>query len=163
VNDEGRPVPVGEEGRILVTNLHNYAMTFIRYETGDVGVISDKACPCGRGLPLLAAVNGRTADVISTKSGGRIPGVALPWGFLASLGVEQFQIVQENYEKVVIKLIIDKEYPRDRVDEIIKEVLRRFRSMFGDDIDVAAELVDQILPTRSGKTRFVISNLPERF
>lgn len=162
VNDEGRPVPVGEEGRILVTNLHNYAMTFIRYETGDVGVISNKACPCGRGLPLLAAVNGRTADVIFTKSGRRIPGSALPWGFLASLGVEQFQIVQENYEKVVIKLIIDREYPRDRVDEIIKEVLRRFRSMFGEDIDVAVELVDQILPTSSGKTRFVISNLPER-
>ena len=163
VDGEGKPVPVGEEGRILVTNLHNYAMPFIRYETGDIGVISDKACPCGRGLPLLAAVNGRTADVIFTKSGKRIPGVALPWGFLASLGVEQFQIVQENYEKVVIKLIIDKEYPRDRIDEMIKEVLRRFTSMLGDDIDVVAELVDQILPTISGKTRFVLSNLPERF
>ena len=77
MDDKGKPVPVGGEGRILVTNLHNYAMPFIRYDIGDVGALSDKACPCGRGLPLLAKLTGRTTDFIRTRSGGVIPGMAL--------------------------------------------------------------------------------------
>jgi len=160
VDDEGEPVPVGEEGRILITNLHNYAMPFIRYDIGDVGVTSDKACPCGRGLPLLAALNGRTADVIRTTSGKSIPGIALPWGFLASLGVEQFQIVQESYQRVVVKLVLGREYPEEHADKLTREITSQYRPILGEDMDIAIEFVDQILPTRAGKRRLVISNLP---
>ncbi len=161
-DDEGRPVPVGGEGRVLITNLHNYAMPFIRYDMGDLGVSSDKACPCGRGLPLLAALNGRTTDVIFTRSGKSIPGIALPWDFLASLGVEQFQIVQETYERVVVKLVLGREYPGERLDKLTREIISQYRPIFGEDVDITVELVDQILPTEVGKRRVVISNLPPR-
>ena len=160
VGDEGEPVPVGEEGRILITNLHNYAMPFIRYDIGDVGVTSDKACPCGRGLPLLAALKGRTTDVIFTTSGKSIPGIALHWDFLASLGVEQFQIVQESYERVVVKLVLGREYPEEHADKLTREITSQYRPILGEDMDIAIEFVDQILPTRAGKRRIVISNLP---
>jgi len=160
VDDEGGLVPVGDEGRILITNLHNYAMPFIRYDMGDVGVSSDKACPCGRGLPLLAALNGRTTDVIFTRSGRSIP--AIPYGFLISLGVEQYQIVQETYERVVVKFVLDREYPEEHLDKLTREILSQYQPIFGEDMDIAVEFVDQILPTEAGKRRFVISNLPPR-
>jgi len=163
VDDEGELTSVGEEGRILVTNLRNYAMPFIRYENGDLGVSSDEACPCGRGLPLLASISGRTADVIFTKSGKRIPGISLPFRFFALLGIAQFQIVQETLEKVVIRLVMDREYPRDRINEVVKEILYQYRSILGEDMDISIEFVDQIAPTRSGKRRVVISNVPETF
>ena len=159
VDDADEPVPVGGEGRILVTSLHNYGMPFIRYEIGDIGVSSDKVCPCGRGLPLLAAVNGRISDFIFTRRGDCIPGIALNRSFLAGLGVEQFQIVQESYDNVVIKLIFGREYKHDHVSEAIKQIERHFRAELGGDIDVVVELVDQIVPTRIGKRRMFISNV----
>lgn len=163
VDDRDRPVPVGGEGRILVTNLHNYGMPFLRYDIGDVGVISDKACPCGRGLPLLLALNGRTADVIFTRSGKSIPGVALPFSICASLGVEQFQVIQDTYEKVIIKVVLEKRYSRNKMNEITGEITHKFGSALGEDIDITVEYVDRILSTRRGKRRLVISNVPGRF
>ena len=159
VNDQGEPAPVGEEGRVLVTNLRNYAMPFIRYENGDLGVSSDEACPCGRGLPLLATISGRTTDVIFTKSGKCIPGISLPLRIFASPGIEQFQIVQETYEKVIIRLVLDREYAEDRINEVVKEVLYQYRSMLGEEMDINIEFVDQMPPTRSGKRRIVVSNV----
>jgi len=161
VNDEGNPVPVGEEGKILVTNLHNYAMPFIKYDIGDMGAISNHVCPCGRGLPLLARLSGRTTDVILTRSGRFIPAMALPWGFLGSLDVEQIQIVQESYEKVVVKLVVDREPSQSRLDEITEEILRQWRPQIGKDTELSIELLDRIPLTRTGKRKMVISNLPE--
>lgn len=163
VDDEGKPVPAEGEGRILLTSLHSYAMPFIRYEIGDIGMISDRACPCGRGLPLLAAIQGRTADVIFTRSGKAIPGVTLPFRVFVFLGVEEFQIVQETYEKVVIKVVLGREYPRDNLDEVVRKIVGQFRPALGEDVEIVTEFVDQIPSTRRGKRRFVISNVPERF
>ncbi|MFC1979901.1 phenylacetate--CoA ligase family protein [Chloroflexota bacterium] len=162
VSDEGNPVLFGEEGKILVTNLHNYAMPFIRYDIGDVGAISDQVCSCGRGLPLLSKLSGRTTDVILTRSGRCIPAMALPWGFLADLDIEQLQIAQESYEKVVVKLVLDHELPQSRLDEITREIIRQWRPQLGENMDINIELVDQIPLTRAGKHKMVISNLPER-
>ena len=160
-DDEGRPIPVGEEGRALITNLHNYAMPFIRYDMGDLGMSSDKACPCGRGLPLLAVLNGRKCDVILTRSGKSIPGMAIPKEFLAPFGIEQYQIVQETYERVVVKLVLGREYPAEHLDKLTREIISQYRPIFGEDVDITIELVDQIPLTREGKRRVVISNLPE--
>ena len=159
VDDADKLVPVGGEGRIVVTSLHNYGMPFIRYDIGDVGVSSDKSCPCGRGLPLLDAINGRTDDVIFTKSGKSIPIAALNCDFLASLGVEQFRILQESYEKVVVKIVFAKESEREHVNKVARRIERHFKSELGGDIDVVVELVDQIVPTRIGKRRMFISNV----
>jgi len=159
VDDADKPVPLGGEGRILITSLHNYGMPFIRYEIGDIGVSSDKVCPCGRGLPVLAAVNGRISDFIFTRKGDCIPGIALNRSFLAGLGVEQYQIVQESYEKVVIKLVFGREYKHDHVNEAVEEIERHFKSELGGDIDVVIELVDQIVPTRIGKRRMFMSKV----
>jgi len=159
VDDADKAVPVVGEGRILVTSLHNYGMPFIRYEIGDLGVSSAKTCPCGRGLPVLAAVNGRISDFIFTRKGDCIPGIALNRSFLAGLGVEQFQIVQESYEKVVIKLVFGRECERDHVNEAVKKIERHFKSELGGDINIVIELVDRIVPTKIGKRRMFISNV----
>ena len=163
VDDEGKPLPAGEEGRILLTNLHSYGMPFIRYEMGDVGVISDVTCRCGRGLPLLAALNGRVTDIVYTKSGKCIPGLALPLNFFASLGVAQFQVVQDTYEKVAIRIVLGGKYPQERVDRLVNEIILRYRAVLGQGMEIEVELVDQVVPTQSGKRRIVISNVPERF
>ncbi len=161
VTDEvGNPLPVGMEGRILLTNLHNYAMPFIRYDIGDSGTISDVVCPCGRsGLPLLVNLSGRADAIIYTRSGKQIPGRSIPHRFLAQLGVEQFQIVQENYGEVVVRLVMDKEYPPKRKEQVVREIKAQFSPIFGAEIDVKVQFAQQITAAKSGKREVIISKL----
>ena len=161
VNNEGEPVPVGEEGRVLNTNLHNYAMPLIRYDTGDEGVISDKICPCGRGLPLLAKLSGRTTDFLLTTSRKKIPGLAIDIKVLASEGVDQFQIIQENYKEVRVKVVLTKGYQREDMDKLTKKITDEYRAILGVDMDITVQFVDQISTTREGKRRVVMSKLPD--
>jgi phenylacetate-CoA ligase len=158
---QGSPVPVGVEGRILITNLQNYAMPFIRYDIGDIGTASDEICPCGRGLPLLASINGRNPDNILTKSKGTIAGMALckPLRLLAGMGLEQCQIVQETPNNVVIKLVAGSECAREALEELRKKALEEYIRILGEDMDIAVEFVEKIAMTPGGKGRFVISKL----
>src|SRR5215510_7013217 len=83
-------------GRLLVTDLTNWAFPFIRYETGDSIVLTDEACPCGRKLSRIKEVIGRLHDFILTTSGDLLAGEFFPHLMRFSRGVEQYQIVQEQ-------------------------------------------------------------------
>lgn len=158
-DEAGNPLPAGVEGRILLTNLHNFAMPFIRYDIGDIGAISDVVCPCSRGLPLLVKLSGRAGAIILTKSGRKIPGRAIDHKFFAHLGVEQYQIVQESYEEIVVNLALGKEYPQEHKEQIIRKVKARYQPMFGNEININVRFVEQIAPAKSGKREVVISKL----
>ena len=161
VDAEGKTIPSGKVGRILITNLHNYAMPFIRYDIGDLGVASDSSCPCGRGLPLLASINGRDVERILTKSRGEIPGIRIwePFRLLASKGVEQFQVVQETHEKVVIKMVLDKEVTQEQIDRMNNQIVTEYKSILGEDMEITTEFVNQIVIGPTGKIRVIMSNL----
>ena len=58
---------IGETGEVLLTPLDQWAMPLLRYQVGDVGSASDGDCPCGRGLPLMQAIQGRVQDLIVTR------------------------------------------------------------------------------------------------
>ncbi len=64
VDKNGEEVSAGERGEIVCTSLFNYAMPFIRYAIGDVGVPSDEICSCGRTLPLMKTVEGRKDSLL---------------------------------------------------------------------------------------------------
>jgi phenylacetate-CoA ligase len=149
-----------EVGRILVTNLFNYAMPFIRYDIGDIGAISDQICSCGRGLPILMRLDGRVQDSIVTENGTSIPGLALHQHFLARLeGVLQWQIVQESYDKLLVKLVLDRVYPQSHVDELMSEIVGHYQPILGNDMIINVEFVNEIPLTRTGKRRFIISKV----
>ena len=63
---------------ILITDLHNYGMPFVRYASGDLGRITETSCPCGRGLPQLQSVDGRVLDALRTANGRLVPGEFFP-------------------------------------------------------------------------------------
>ena len=69
VDAAGQPLPAGREGAIVLTNLNAYAMPFIRYAIADVGALAAGRCVCGRGLPLLDQVAGRSSDRLLLPSG----------------------------------------------------------------------------------------------
>ncbi|UCH51626.1 MAG: phenylacetate--CoA ligase family protein [Chloroflexota bacterium] len=161
VDTKGEPVPSGVEGKILLTNLHNYAMPLIRYDIGDVGISSDEVCSCGRGLPLLAKVIGRTNDFIFTASGKPIPGIALyDRKLFALMNVEQFQIIQESYEHVTVKIVPESGYTQEYMERLAAEIVRRYQPILGENMHITVEFVDDIIVTAAGKRKFIISKLP---
>jgi len=156
IRDDGKPAEQGEEGRIIITDLLNYAMPFIRYQVEDYGVPSSRKCSCGRGLPLIEHVTGRVADFLKKPDGTRVAGVSLIENSLTRFaGINQMQIVQDSFDLLRIKLVPDKDYSRNT--EIM--LVDYFSSVFGKDIAVHIEHVKRIEPERSGKYRFSICRI----
>jgi phenylacetate-CoA ligase len=159
VDDTGNPVSAGKEGSVVITNLHNYAMPFIRYSINDLSVATDEECPCGRGLPLLAGLSGRTADMIYTSSGKAISGTALLHVFLTPMGVRQFQLVQDSYDRLTIKVIMDQPASQQHRNDVIARLTARYKAILGEEMDIAVEFVDTIATTPGGKRKIVISSV----
>ena len=69
---DGKPV-LNEEGDIYITSLKNYAMPFIRYETGDRGILkTEHNCKCGNKSPVLVILSGRSSDFITLENGEKL-------------------------------------------------------------------------------------------
>jgi len=162
VND--KPVAAGQTGRIVVTNLHNYAMPFIRYEVEDMAVPVERFCSCGRTTPLLERIVGRTADVIISPSGKLIPGEFFFHNFGRLLSgrdlVKQYQVVQETRSELTIRLV-----PSEGAD--VATLQNELTDMIHQHADSAFvltfEICDSIPSTSSGKYRFTISKLDQPF
>ena len=162
LDDEGQPAPPGTVGRIVVTNLHNYCMPFIRYELGDLGAMVEEQCACGRGLPLLTGLEGRRSDTIVTADGREIPGGVLVFGYLAQLGIEQFQIVQERIDVVKVRLVLKPCCDAESAGKTVSSVKSRYESILGPSVRVEIEVVPEIAATSHGKRAVVVSRLNER-
>jgi phenylacetate-CoA ligase len=157
---DGRPVAPGEPGSVVVTDLTNRAMPLLRYQVGDVAVWSERACPCGRGLPLLERLEGREADYVVTPTGELISGISLTENFALHVpGVAQIQIIQESLHHFRFRIVRGPDFgPASlrRLDELVGE-------RFGNGVAHECEFVERIPQEPSGKYRFCISRVPGPF
>jgi phenylacetate-CoA ligase len=157
---DGKPVQPGEPGSVVVTDLSNRAMPILRYQVGDVAVLADRTCPCGRGLPLLERLEGREADYVVTASGELISGISLTENFALHVpGVAQLQIIQETVRRFVFRLVPGPDFGPDSVRRIAELVAERF----GPDVEHECITVDGIPQEASGKYRFCISRVANPF
>lgn len=156
IKPDGSHAGPGEEGEIVVTDLLNKAMPFIRYKIGDVGVPSTNICSCGRGLALMERVSGRTADFMIKADGTKVAGISLIENTLTKFtGIEQMQILQKDLLNFIIRIVPSNDYT-DEIDHLIMEFMRK---TFNDEIIISVEKVDSILPEENGKYRFSICEI----
>jgi len=151
------PVASDELGRIVFTNLNNFAMPVIRYDIKDLGSYSDESCSCGRGLSLMKSIEGRDSDIIVTPSGNFI--VVHFFGILFGhiQGVDQFQVIQERMDHLIVKIVKNQHFTDKDLDRIKNEIQKRI----GIDVTIKIEFVEEIpLSGSSGKRRYVISHIP---
>lgn len=158
VREDGSPAALGERGRILITALSNYVMPFINYDIGDFGVAGGP-CSCGRGLPVLMALEGRIVEVIRTPGGKIISPIALnqfpPLVFLAVPYIWEYQAVQTSADTVILLVV-----PASRYTPEFSQALQSdFEKFLGSGMKVRVETVDQIPLEKSGKRLIIKSHL----
>jgi phenylacetate-CoA ligase len=153
---DNQAVKSGQLGKIVITDLLNYGMPFIRYQIEDAGIPSEETCSCGRGLPLMKMTAGRVTDFLVTPDGRIISGAALTIYLIANApGVAQAQLVQEKINEIKFKIVKDEKYGEGTL-QFFKNEIPKF---FGSDIKYDIELVDNIPLESSGKYRFSISRI----
>ncbi|MCU1286134.1 MAG: Phenylacetate-CoA ligase [Acidobacteriales bacterium] len=149
------PALKGGAGKILVTDLLNFSMPLIRYEIGDVGEWSEKQCSCGRGLPLLQNVQGRTTDFLVLADGRKVSGPALTLVVADMADVRQVQFVQKSPAAIVLRVVPGNGYGESTRLELQKRLglyLQGAASMQISEVETIASEV-------SGKYRFVVSEM----
>lgn len=157
----GRPAADGEMGEIVITDLANLYMPFVRYRTGDLAVATERRCSCGRGSPLIERIEGRTFDVIVTRDGRSAGGFF--WTHLSRLvpGIRRFQIHQSDPSGVTFRIVRGPEWK----DDYRRELEARIKDNLGESFRVEFEMVEEIPLTPAGKFRFICSDIegrPER-
>jgi phenylacetate-CoA ligase len=119
-------------GEIIITDLDNYTMPFIRYQTGDLGFLKNGQCNCGRNLPLMEITQGRKSDLIITPDGKFLRRSFFSSLFKKNQEIEKFEIVQNEQGRIMISLVIGKLLPESRKDFLI----RRCKDYAGDSINI---------------------------
>ena len=149
------PDPYSEPGEILVTQLNNYAMPFIRYRIGDIGMLSDEVCPCGSALPILAELLGRTTATFRTKTGTLIHGGYFTRQFYGLKGVNQFQIIQETLKHCILKVVVNGGW----TEATRRYLVQCIQKALGGEVVVTVEFVEDIPVPVSGKREYTISKV----
>lgn len=156
LDDDNQPVPYGEPGKIVVTDLNNYGMPLIRYRVEDVGVLNQEQCACGRTTTLLKRLEGRVADFLLDTDGALVAGVSLVERTLTKVaGIEQMQLVQEVRDEIVVNRVKGKEHSTETDLQLLEELEDAFSG------NIQFKLVDcaTISQERNGKFRFSICKL----
>ena len=139
-------------GEIVITDLLNFGMPLIRYKMGDMGIISDRQCSCGRGLPILEQITGRSADILHTPDGKLVTAGSLVLYLVdeAPGMLGQVQVIQDKLDHLLIRMTDDPP-PTEEIKEYQRKTVQR---LFGSDMAVSFEIVDKISRGNSGKYQF---------
>ncbi|WP_430468002.1 CoF synthetase [Winogradskyella ouciana] len=148
--DNDKPVKPGEFGRIVVTDLFNYAMPIIRYDTGDIAKLALNE----DGVEVLEQIEGRKMDVIHDSKGNIVSSFVVYTKFYNYYHLlKQYQFIQQGEKEYEVKLNLQGEN-----FEFEDELINSIKSDFGSDANVVITYVDEIPPLSSGKRRKVINN-----
>jgi len=151
VDDAGRPLPDGERGRIVVTDLFNYSMPFIRYETGDHGSLSWDLCPCGLRAPRIW-IEGRYAAYLSFGN-RRVHHLEFDAALDSFMNVIlQYQVVKRTEDEAVVRVVCGNAFDDDACTRIILAV----KELVGNEIKVSVDRVESIPLTPRGKSKIVV-------
>ncbi len=155
INSDGICLPPGEPGEIVVTHLATEDFPFIRYRTGDIGILGTNVCACGRKLQLLQEIQGRSTDFLTAKDGTLMHGLALIYILRDLPHVRAFKIIQENLDLTHVYVVSD----NGLSPEVVKNIEVGFKDRLGKEVKISIHEVAEIPAEKSGKFRYVVSKV----
>jgi phenylacetate-CoA ligase len=157
VRDDGSPAPDGEVGRVISTDLLNFAMPFIRYDAGDRAAMDPAGCCCGRGTPTLAHIAGRSNDYVRTPTGRRIHSGFFSYLVRGKPWVDQFQVVQESPTALIMYV-----KPRDGFPETDIPRIQEALAAGCEQMTVTVTVCDSIPAAPNGKYQYIVNHTLQR-
>ena len=157
IDGEGRPLPEGQSGEIVVTHLATDDFPFVRYRTGDVGVLDSEKCACGRGLPRLRELQGRTTDFVVAADGTVMHGLSLIYVIRDLPGIKAFKVTQDTRQLTSVDIVPEAGFDAAAIEMVVAGFKRRL----GASVNVVVRLVEAIEPEKSGKYRYIVSHALE--
>ncbi len=157
IDKDGNVVADGEKGEIVITHMATSDFPFVRYRTGDIAALDTKSCTCGRGLPVLKDIEGRTTDFVVAANGTMMHGLALIYILRELDGIEEFKIIQESKLHTRVDIVPAKGNSISK--EITDDIVSGFKARLGGEVVVDVEIVTEIAAEKSGKFRYVISKV----
>ena len=148
---DGEPVAPGEPGEVVITNLGAYAMPFIRYSLGDLARFDPAPCRCGRGLPLLHTLEGRSVDCITLADGRRISPYQLTCTVEKVSGIQRYQLVQGAPGRLTLKVLPSPDFSDATLTESRAALIR----LLGDTLQIEVRQVKDLGRSANGKFRVV--------
>jgi phenylacetate-CoA ligase len=152
----GQPVEPGTAGEIVVTDLYSEEAPFLRYATGDMAVASTQQCVCGRSLPLLERIEGRSNDSVVTADGRVINSLSLIYALREVEGIVQFRVHQKTVSRFDVEIVRDARFRR----ESEASIRRKWELLLRAPVEVRFQYPPELVAERSGKFRHVISAVP---
>jgi phenylacetate-CoA ligase len=154
-----RVVQTGNLGEVVVTSLTQYAMPFIRFKNGDVGVYAPGNCPCGRSMPALREIVGRSSDMLSKPDGSIVH-----WSSFYTIvrfrpEFSECQLYQPDRNHLMVRLVPK----QDVAPEVLSSIRDELQPCFGDSMQISIQLVPEIPLAPSGKRRLTISEVKPAF
>jgi len=152
VDAEGRPLPPGVTGRVVVTGLQNEAMPFIRYSVGDLGRLREGGCRCGRGLPLMDSVQGRIVEILFRSDGRSISAFGPIMIMETDPGLDRYQLVQDRPGALEVRFV-----------GILKKrdgIISGLKKFLGEDLHIEFEEVESLGAVGGGKLELVVIRIP---
>ena len=145
---------------LFVTSLNNYSLPIIRYQIGDFAVPTDDYCSCGRSLPLIKKVVGRSGSIVYATTGEKYHSIFFYYVFKALQDkktnvVRQFKVYQKAKDRLLIQIVKDQNFS----SEVMEYVDSRIREKLGEDMNIEYQFPDLILRESSGKIRDFVSEI----
>jgi phenylacetate-CoA ligase len=155
IDEDGRVLPPGETGEIVVTNFDTPSMPIIRYRTGDMGALLEEECSCGVTLPVMKIVGGRMSDFLAGIDGRKVHPLGGIYILREIQGIRRFRIVQNELDQIDL-LISAKQQLGGDTRHTIQE---KFDKLLGGSVKLSFKYLDDIESSASGKFRHVICNV----
>ena len=121
IREDGEPAQPGEEGRLVITDLHNFAMPIIRYQINDWAERGD-ACTCGRTLPVINRIIGREHSIMTRPDGSKHWPMFQGMRFAEIAPVRQYQVIQHTRDQVELKIFTEEPITEQQEQDLIKLV-----------------------------------------
>jgi phenylacetate-CoA ligase len=155
---DGQPAKPGEIGEVVITDLNNYCMPFIRYRIGDLAEAMDPfaPCSCGRGAPRIGAIQGRLQSIIQGTDGRYLPGTFFA-DYLKDFdyAIKRFQVVQDERDAITFRVVKGGRFSQ----QVLDEILATLRQYLGASMRIDVEFADEIALVSTGKHVASISRL----
>lgn len=152
VNGDGR-------GEVILTGLNNYVMPLIRYRVGDVALLSNDCCSCGRGLPLLKQIEGRVNNMVVTPE-GKVSSGFLFYYISRSLierngGIKKYRVIQNSPDNITFQIVKGMNFE----DKNLAILEKKTHEYLSSKINVKFEFYENLESTRNGKSMHFISRI----